>query len=144
MMTSSNGNIFRVTGHLCGEFNGLRWIPRTKASDAELDVYSALCLNKRLRKQSWSRLVIWDAIAPIMTWRHCNDSGQSTIALYTSWFLPLWPCRPTDSPRLYVLCDCWTNARRAWTAYGSSEIYLKAPLSHERHHSDATNDYHWI
>ena len=28
--------IFRVTGHLCGEFTGPRWIPRTKASDAEL------------------------------------------------------------------------------------------------------------
>ena len=36
MMMSSNGNIFRVTGHLCGEFTGPRWIPRTKASDAEL------------------------------------------------------------------------------------------------------------
>ena len=36
MMMSSNGNIFRVTGHLCDEFSGLRWIPRTKASDAEL------------------------------------------------------------------------------------------------------------
>ena len=23
MMTSSNGNIFRITGHLCGEFTGL-------------------------------------------------------------------------------------------------------------------------
>ena len=36
MMTSSNGNIFRVTGHLCGEFIGPRWIPRTNASDADL------------------------------------------------------------------------------------------------------------
>ena len=36
MMTSSNGNIFRVTGHLCGEFTGHRWIPRTKANVAEL------------------------------------------------------------------------------------------------------------
>ena len=36
MMTSSNGNIFRVTGHLCGEFTGHRWITCTKASDAEL------------------------------------------------------------------------------------------------------------
>ena len=36
MMTSSNGNIFRVTGHLRGEFTGPRWIPRKKASDAEL------------------------------------------------------------------------------------------------------------
>ena len=36
MMTSSNENIFRVTGHLCGLFTGPRWIPRTKVSDAEL------------------------------------------------------------------------------------------------------------
>ena len=36
MMTSSNENIFRVIGHLWGEFTGLRWIPLTKASDAEL------------------------------------------------------------------------------------------------------------
>ena len=36
MMTSSNGNIFRVTGPLWGEFTGHRWIPLTKASDAEL------------------------------------------------------------------------------------------------------------
>ena len=35
-MTSSNGNIFRVTGSLCGEFTGHRWITVTKASDAEL------------------------------------------------------------------------------------------------------------
>ena len=36
MMTSSNRYIFRVTGHLCGEFTVRRWIPRTKASDAKL------------------------------------------------------------------------------------------------------------
>ena len=36
MVTSSDGSIFRVTGHLSGEFTGPRWIPRTKASDAEL------------------------------------------------------------------------------------------------------------
>ena len=36
MMTSSNGNIFRVTGPQCVEFTGPRWIPLTKASDAEL------------------------------------------------------------------------------------------------------------
>ena len=29
MMTSSNGNIFRVTGHLCGEFTGEREIHRS-------------------------------------------------------------------------------------------------------------------
>ena len=35
-MTSSNGNIFRVTRPLCAEFTGHRWIPIKKASDAEL------------------------------------------------------------------------------------------------------------
>ena len=47
MMTSSDGNIFRVTGHLCREFTGHRWIPRTKASDAErsFDVFFDLCPN---------------------------------------------------------------------------------------------------
>ena len=38
MMTSSNANIFRVIGHLCGEFTGRghRWIPRTTANDVGL------------------------------------------------------------------------------------------------------------
>ena len=36
MMTSSNENIFRVTGHLCRGIHRSRWIPHTKASDAEL------------------------------------------------------------------------------------------------------------
>ena len=36
MMMSSNRNIFRVNDPLCGEFTGHRWIPLTKASDAEL------------------------------------------------------------------------------------------------------------
>ena len=36
MVTSSNWNISRLTGPLCGEFIGDWWIPRTKASDAEL------------------------------------------------------------------------------------------------------------
>ena len=36
MITSSNGNIFRITDHLCGEFTGHRWIPGTKTTVAEL------------------------------------------------------------------------------------------------------------
>ena len=36
MLTSSIGNIFRVTGPLCGEPSSHRWIPFTKASDVEL------------------------------------------------------------------------------------------------------------
>ena len=46
MMTSSIGNMFRVTGLLCGEFTGHRWIPLTKASDAELWESELVNLNK--------------------------------------------------------------------------------------------------
>ena len=68
MMTSSNGNIFRATGHLCGEFTGHRWIPRKKASDAELWWFLWL-VYKRLSKQLWS----WWFETPSYTlWHHCN------------------------------------------------------------------------
>ena len=50
MMTSSNGNIFRVTGHLCGEFIGE--FPSQMPVTRSFDVFFDLCLNKRLRKQS--------------------------------------------------------------------------------------------
>ena len=68
-MTSSNGNTFRVTGHLCGEFNGPRWIPGTKASDAELCVFFDLRLNKRLSKQWWGW---WFGTPLCPLWRHHN------------------------------------------------------------------------
>ena len=70
MMTSSNGKNVRVTGHLCGEFTGHRWIPHTKASDAELWCFFDLRPNKRLSKQSW----VWWFKTPLCPlWRHCND-----------------------------------------------------------------------
>ena len=49
MMASWNGNIFRVAGHLCGEFTGDRWISRTKASDEELftnSIFKFICLHQ--------------------------------------------------------------------------------------------------
>ena len=69
MITSSNGNIFRVTGPLCGEFTGYRWIPLTKASDADRWYFFDLRLNKRLSKHSWGW---WFETQSRSLWRHCN------------------------------------------------------------------------
>ena len=69
MMTSSNGNIFRVTGHLCGEFTSLQWIPHTKASDAGLWCFFYLRPNKRLSKHWWGW---WFETPSRPLWRHCN------------------------------------------------------------------------
>ena len=43
MMTSSNGNIFRVTGPLCREFTGYQWIPLTKANERGALMFSLIC-----------------------------------------------------------------------------------------------------
>ena len=74
MMTSSNGNIFRVTSPLWGESTGHWWIPLTKASNAELDVIFHLRLNKRLRKQL--RLQ-WFETPSRSLWRYCNEITEA-------------------------------------------------------------------
>ena len=66
MMTSSHGSIFRVTGPLCGEFTGHRWIPLTKASDVELGCF-LWSMSEYTVELTIVRLVIWDAIVLIMT-----------------------------------------------------------------------------
>ena len=74
-MTSSNGNIFRVTGHLCGEFTGPGEFPTQRPVTRSFDVYFDLRPNKRLSKQS---LGWWfETLSPPL-WRHRND-----IRLYT-------------------------------------------------------------
>ena len=45
MMTSSDGKMFRVTGNLCVKFTGHRWIPHTKASDAEHWCFFFICTS---------------------------------------------------------------------------------------------------
>ena len=76
MVTSSNGNIFRVTGHLCGEFTGHRWIPRTKASDAELWCFLWSAYELRLSEQLWGW---WFETLSHPLWRRCNDVNRSVI-----------------------------------------------------------------
>ena len=44
MMTSSNGNIFRLTGPWCGEFIGDRWIPRQRPVTPRFGVFFDLRL----------------------------------------------------------------------------------------------------
>ena len=54
MMASSNGNIFRVTGHLSGEFTGddPSEFPAQRPVTRGFDVFFDLRLDKRLSKQS--------------------------------------------------------------------------------------------
>ena len=83
MMTSSNGNFFRVTGHLCGEFTGPGEFPAQRPVMWSFDV---LHLNKRLSKQ-W-----WDWWFETLSWslqRQCNATArcqhQPRTLRYLSW-----------------------------------------------------------
>ena len=70
MMTSSNGNIFRVTGPLCGEFTGPGEFPTQRPVARSFDVFFDLRRNKRLNKQPWGW---WFETQSWSLWRHCND-----------------------------------------------------------------------
>ena len=83
MMTSPNGNIFRVTCPLWWESTRQRCIRLPKASEAELWCFLSLRLNKRLSKQSRRR---WFETPSRSMWRHCNEfkwdasSGESNAS----------------------------------------------------------------
>ena len=66
MMTSSNWNIFRVTGPLCGEFTGHR---AQRPVTRSFDVFFDLRLNTRLSKQPWGW---WFETPSWSLWHHCN------------------------------------------------------------------------
>ena len=64
-MTSSNGNIFRVTGPLLREFTVHRSISPTKDGDAGLWCFLWYA-PEQTAKQTIETPVIWDAIAHII------------------------------------------------------------------------------
>ena len=94
ILTSSNENIFCVTGPLWGEYTGHRWIPLTKASDAELWYF--LWFETQLRSM----------------WRHhCKDNVKAknaprifSLSTYALVLCIVWKCitphyiRPRSSP----------------------------------------------
>ena len=72
-MTSSNGNIFRVTGPLCGEFTGPGEFPTQRPVTRSFDVSFDLRLNKWLSKQPWG----WWFETPLWSlWRQCNEKNR--------------------------------------------------------------------
>ena len=68
---------FRVTGPLCGEFTGRRWIPRQRPVTRSFDVFFDLRLNKQLGKQSWGW---WFETPSGPLWRHRN--GPQDVMSY--------------------------------------------------------------
>ena len=127
MMTSSNGNIFRVTGHLCGEFTSDRWLPAQRPVTRTFDVFFDLRLNKRLSKRSWA----WSFETPSCSlWRHCNVSGDTNIprAIRNQLehqvktegrkMIILTFNSQKDTPNIKLTCDLWVFIMsNMWNTY---------------------------
>ena len=111
MMTSSNGNIFRVTGHFCGEFTGPGEFLAQKPVTRSFAVFSDLSLNKRLSKQSrgW-----WFETQSRPLWRHYYVLTILDTATYSDlghhWF-EYWKWRCS----WWQLChDLWHRRLSLW------------------------------
>ena len=74
MMTSSNGNIFHVTGPLCREFTSPSEFPTQRPVTRSFDVLFDLHLNKRFSKQPWG---CWFETPSWSFWRQCNANKGS-------------------------------------------------------------------
>ena len=130
MMTSSNGNIFRVTGHLCGELTGHRWIPHKGQWRGAL-VFSLIYawingwVNNR-EPGDWRRHRVHNDVAVI--WKKLS---ATTSLVFSSQAL----CKQTDlvfSPlrhEFYVslLFVLWYNYITGWKLYSSWYSSFSSP-----------------
>ena len=112
MITSSNGNIFRVTGPLCGEFTGPGEFPAQRPVTWSFDVFFDLRLNKRLSKQPWGW---WFETPSWSLWRQCNVSSGNGLL--------------SDTPNHYYLNQCWFIISKAVTFIWGK--FPKTDLSHQ-------------
>ena len=141
MMTSSNGNVFRVTGPLFGEFTGHRWIPRTKASDAELwyFVWPAPWINGWVNNREAGDLrrqrAHYDVIvmfSPVKTWliKQCNHYLDYRYVPKVFVALPEYPYKQyaSDMLRSYSILDILLSSiiiitqARHWTHINVSSV----------------------
>ena len=116
---------FCVTGPLCGEFTGRRWIPHTKASDAELwcflwsvpeyTVEEAILrrpVNSPHKDQGRGALIFSLICAWINDWRSNREAGDLRrchahyeVTQFTWQPPPMWNgCRQSWCPALCVRC----------------------------------------
>ena len=105
MMTSSNGNIFRVTGHLRGEFTGLQL--------GELYCFSGNHQQNTAMIQCYMHsLYLQSVSAPVSLLysfgnkTYCNSYYDSIMACHDVWNIWLSGPQEYDSPRFLRYDEC--------------------------------------
>ena len=146
IMTSSNGNIFRVTGPLCGEFTDE--FPSQGPLTWNFDVFFDLRLNKRVRKQSWGW---WFETPSHSLWRHCNELHIIKHNHLKAWAVEaerghspkcpkpaycMWTCRRTFDVIYYCI------SKISYAEYQSRLGAFCAQRYHKYHHEISWSAFH--
>ena len=114
-MTSSNGNISRVTGPLCGEFTGPGEFPTQRPVTRIFDVFFDMRLNKWLSKQPWGR---WFETPSWSLWRQYNaytgNTGK-TASLYWDVF----------NENVLLIGPLGTLLKWTWNSNQHTELFIQ-------------------
>ena len=131
MMTSSNGSIFRVTGHLCGDSSVTAGFPTERLVTQSVDVFFGLRLNKQLSKQSSS----WWFETPSRTlWRQCN--GILNCPVPVEYDACMYTAMPHMRFMTYQIADDTTVCSTACLTLPKKTIEVNyCPLCKENHRS---------
>ena len=109
-MTSSNGNIsaLPVLAFVCWEFSGHRWIPRTKASDAELwcFLWSTPWINGWINNREAGDLRCIRSHYDVIVMIRVDRSHESTKNA--------WYNHKTHNKAVCLLEECCARSRYQW------------------------------
>ena len=127
---SSNENIFHIIGPLCREFTSHRWIPHTKASDAEF-WYFLWSAPEQMAEWTTNILVIWwhhthYDVTVLRIWKqrqfcshHIHRNILISLRIYKNWY-NLIPWLHHDMETLSTITG---------PLWGESTIHQRIPLS---------------
>ena len=134
MMTSSNGNIFRITGPLCGEFTGE--FPTQRPVTRNFDIFFDLRLNKHLSKQPWGW---WFETPSWSLWRRCNGFYKSAAVSVSG------ASKLTHLPLVPHICvvELVYHWFRSWLVVCSVAKPLSKPVMtyHQLHHKTSITKF---
>ena len=145
-MTSSNGNIFRVTGPLWGISPVIGEFPSQRPVTRSFYVFFDLHLDKRLSKQSWD----WSFETPSGSlWRQCNEKNYQKKSSHL-----MRGIRPSvgqsETALLEILKSYWAHChakvRFSRFPYGIC-VFCKSRLgqdAHSQHETESLAACYWI
>ena len=139
-MTSPNGNIFRVTGPLCGEFTGPGEFPTQRPVTRSFDVFFDQRPNKQLSKQPrgwWFEAPSWSLR------RQCNVFESPLDATCLGWCL-----KNIIHAHIYIMTALVVNTIKVifisqWFPYDAEHGWPQTDLGHHcfRQRRNCANQY---